>query len=236
MGIVRMGPPDELIEKLTKQFEIPNFVETGTYYGNTAISASKIFNKVITIEFSQDLYQKVKQKYESISNIEFLWGDSRIELEKVVQQLNHSSLFWLDAHWSGGLTYGEVDQCPLIEEIKIINQSPLEHFIFIDDARLFLSPPQPPHKIEQWSNISDIIHALKSSQTERYIVIIEDVIIAVPIKAKSLVAEYCQTVNDKLWQEFGRSSFSKGINLIKLDINNQFNRLKEFVKKTIKNN
>jgi len=34
--------------------------------------------------------------------------------------------------------------------------------------------------------------------------VIEDTIIAVPSEAKSLVASYCQEVNTKAWEEYGK--------------------------------
>lgn len=221
MGLVRMGPPDELIVKLTQEFEIPNFVETGTYQGGTAIWASKHFNNVLTIEYSQKLYEEAIKRFNHIHNIEFLFGDSRTELSQLINRLKCPSIFWLDAHWSGGLTYGDNDQCPLVEEVNIINSSEFDNFILIDDARLFTSPPQPPHKIEQWPDITTVIDALHSKDN-RYIVIIEDVIIAVPSFAKKTVAQYCQAVNTKAWEEYGKqlktSSLKKGIQLISQDL------------------
>lgn len=214
MGIVKMGPPAELIATLAEEFRVPNFIETGTYYGNTAVWASKIFESVYTIEYSSSLYEQAKEKYRDFNNIIFLSGDSRRELEKLINSVKQSTIFWLDAHWSGGSTYGQSDQCPLIEEIKIINSSTSDNYIFIDDARLFTSPPQPPHNIEQWPNIVEVLNALKNTEKPRYIVIIEDVIIAVPTFAKSTVSVYCQTVNSKLWQEYAKSNLEKGIDLI----------------------
>jgi hypothetical protein len=223
MGIIRMGLPTELITRLAKQFNVKNFIETGTYYGGTAIWASKKFEKVLTIEYSQEIYNNVSNQHKSIENIKFLFGDSREKLKKLINELDSSSIFWLDAHWSGGLTYGDNDQCPLIEEINIINCAKNEHFILIDDARLFTSPPQPPHKIEHWPHISEVISALKSKSNEKYIVIIEDVIIAVPNFAKPVVSAYCQRINAKNWEEYGKmqrkSNLQKGVDLIVADIN-----------------
>lgn len=232
MGIIRMGVPTDLVTQLSLQFNIKNFIETGTYYAETAVWASKFFHKVVTTEYSQDLYEIVKTKYKDIANIEFLFGDSRIQLNEIFQRLDNSAIVWLDAHWSGGATYGENDQCPLIEEINIINSSQFDHFILIDDARLFTSAPQPPQKIDQWPNISQVIDALRVKSNDRYIVIIEDVIIAVPNFAKPLLANYCQNVNDKAWKEYGdscrKSNISKGLELIIEDISF---RIKSFVKK-----
>jgi FkbM family methyltransferase len=192
MGIVRMGPPTEIIYKLKEVYGINNFIETGTYQGHTAYWASQLFEQVFTIEYSQDIYQKVTEKYGHIKNIDFLYGDTRNLLQNTLSKLESPSLFWLDAHWSGGITYGESDECPLLAEIEIINRSDCEHFIFIDDARLFLSPPPPPHLPQQWPDISAILNLLNSVKNSRHIVIVDDVIIAVPVSAKELIVRYCQ--------------------------------------------
>lgn len=91
----------------------------------------------------------------------------------------------------------------------------------IDDARLFTSPPQPPHIIDQWPSIDMVIDTLKEKSKDKYIVIIEDVIIAVPNLAKDTLASYCQEVNDKAWNAHGQqqkinrmSKLKQGIMLI----------------------
>jgi len=237
MGIVRMGVPTELVSQLAIQFDVKNFVETGTYYGDTAIWASKNFENVTTIEYSQELYNQTKIKCQNIVNINFLFGDSRIQLDKLIASLDSPAIFWLDAHWSGGLTYGENDQCPLLEEINIINNSQFEHFILIDDARLFTSTPQPPQRIDQWPNISETVDALRLKSSDKYIVIIEDVIIAVPAFAKSLLANYCQNVNAKAWEEYGKlhskSNFQKGLELLSIDMKIRFKSLESKIKNRI---
>jgi hypothetical protein len=223
MGIIRMGAPTDLILELGSQFKVKNFVETGTFLGATAYWASQQFDRVITIEFSQQLYDDAIVKYKNTQNIEFLFGHSKTKLNELVNKLDGASIFWLDAHWSGGLTYGENDECPLIEEIDIINSSQVDHFILIDDARLFTAPPQSPHKVEHWPNISEVIDALRSKFPDKYIVIIDDVIIAVPSSAKPLVANYCQELNNKVWQEYqilqNKADLQKGFDLIAADVN-----------------
>lgn len=237
-----MGPPTKLIRQLATEFAIENFVETGTAYGGTALWASEHFKKVFTIEYCQEIYEQTVGKFGHITNIKFLQGDSRTEVTKIVQQLDGASFFWLDAHWSGGITYGENDECPLLEELSIINKSSFENFILIDDARLFTSPPMPPHRIEQWPDITTVLNALHSGEKERYIVIIEDVIIAVPKIAKPIVAKYCQEVNAKAWVEFDKQvntpKYKKGIELISQDLKEQIGRIKRIktrFSKVIKN-
>lgn len=218
MGIFRMGPPEDLISRLQQAFKLENFVETGTYRGDTSAWAATFFNAVYTIEYSKELHEQAKAVHASLKNVHFLWGDSRSKLEELLPHLQGDALFWLDAHWSGGETYGEEDQCPLIDEIITINKYNPNGYILIDDARLFTSPPQPPHRLEYWPDITQILNTLHQSSVDKYVVIIEDVIIAVPTTAKQVVAQYCQEVNQRLWEEYGQqqslSNFQKGVRLI----------------------
>ena len=210
MGIIRVGPPTELITKLAVEFNLENFIETGTFKGNTAAWASQYFQNVFTIEFFQELYQAAANKFQHLNNIKFIFGDSRIELSKLVERLENPSLFWLDAHWCGSSssTYGEQDRCPLIEEINIINSSKVDNFIFIDDARFFMSVPGGP---QQWPDITAVIKALNSGNSGRFIVITEDVIIAVPISAQTTVAQYSKEVYARDWAKRKKKSKSSKI-------------------------
>ncbi len=222
MGIVRMGPPTELMLELKHRYELSDFIETGTYHGGTAAWAASHFDNVTSIEYSREIYEEAVGKHGNIQNINFIFGDSRSALKTIVAELTRPAIFWLDSHWSGGKTYGENDECPLIEEIRAINVSKSPHFLFIDDARLFTSPPPLPHRKEQWPSIDEIIEALKSGNHKYYIVVIEDVIIAVPGYAKEAVASYCQDINTKAWEEYGKrlneSAIKQGYKLISLGL------------------
>ena len=57
MGLIRMGPPQQLIADLARRFSIEDFVETGTYQGGTALWASGVFKRVLTIEKSDQLHR-----------------------------------------------------------------------------------------------------------------------------------------------------------------------------------
>jgi len=69
MGIIRPGPPIDIILKLKETYGIKRFIETGSYIGDTAYWASKIFEQVITIEFLKNFYDQVIEKYAHIPNI-----------------------------------------------------------------------------------------------------------------------------------------------------------------------
>jgi len=199
MGSIRQGPPAGLIDELRMAYQIRFFVETGTFIGNTAYWASQNFERVFTVEFAEAIYRRATERYGHVDNISFLYGHSREKLQTIVSQLDAPALFWLDAHWSGGQTYGERDECPVLDEIAIINRSGRDSYILIDDARLFLSPPPLPHRADQWPDLGAVIGAL-SAAGDRYIVVVEDVIVAVPPAAKPLVQRYCQAVNTAAWE------------------------------------
>ena len=193
MGVHQTGSPKELITTLQQQHGIQSFVESGTYYGETAIWASDLFDSVVTIERSEEIFQKIDKAQHP--GIQFICGDTRQTLQKIVPALPRPALFWLDAHWSGGQTYGAQDECPLLGELEIINAALPEHFLLIDDARFFLSPPPLPHRPEQWPGITEIVLALQASH-RRYVVIINDVIVAVPLRARETVIDYCRHVTE----------------------------------------
>ncbi|BDZ73130.1 hypothetical protein GCM10025856_08490 [Methylophaga marina] len=159
MGLVNFGIPDRETEYLKSALNLNVFVEGGTYRGGTAQKMSHTFNKVITIEKSDAMYEQAKEKLSSIENITMLKGDTREHLHHILKE-NDNILFWLDAHWSGGETYGENDECPLISELEIIFSYEKNHVILVDDARCFLSPPPKPHNYNNWPSLIDIMHVL----------------------------------------------------------------------------
>ena len=192
MGIRRMGPPDDLVLQIRKVLGMKYFIETGTFRGDTAKWASNHFEKVITIENSQEIYKETNGRLSRIRNIDFRFGHTIEQLGKIVPALDSAGIFWLDAHWCGGASYGRHDECPILEEIHIVNGADYPHCILVDDARLFMEPPPYPHSIESWPDITTLLGVLNEKKG-RYTVIRDDVIIAVPESAKAVVQEYCRT-------------------------------------------
>ncbi len=189
-----MGVPEELALDLSRECGIHCFIETGTFHGGTTSWAASHFQTVHTIEYSREIFDKTAAKLEALSNVKFHFGDSRtVLLEKIPASLG-PCLFWLDAHWCSGSTYGRDDQCPLLEELKLINEKYAGSFLLIDDARLFVAAPPTDHIENQWPTLFDIIDTLRLSNEARHIAIFEDVIIIVPMSAKFIVDRYCRSV------------------------------------------
>lgn len=221
MGIVRMGIPDDFVLALKNHTSVETFIEAGTFHGGTAIWAASHFNQVFTIEFSESIYQQTKPKLATYPNIYPFYGDSRTVLAEIMPQLTAPALFWLDSHWSGGDTYGATDECPLIEELRIICQSNHAHMILIDDARFFLAPPPLPHALEQWPTMAEIIAEIQSSQYRYYIVVLDDVIIAVPWAQHAFVAAYSQMITTQSWKMYGKRR-RKAVMLPRFDLIKRF--------------
>jgi hypothetical protein len=193
MGNVSFGAPRNIIEKIRTSFNVNTFVETGTYMGGTAAWASEHFDQVFTIEGSADYHRQAQERLTGKRNIEFLLGDSRRMLGEVVSRLGDKpALFWLDAHWMPG-SFGETHECPLLEEITAIQQSGTEHFLLIDDARLFLAPPPLPHRARDWPDITAVLSSLNTSAcSTTYTVIYNDVIVSLPSFTRKTMESFYQ--------------------------------------------
>lgn len=178
MGQVNFGVPADEVMFLQNKLNLQVFVEGGTYKGWTAKNMSKQFQKVYTIEKSDVMFNIAKKNLEEVENVTMYQGDTREYLHHILKE-NDNILFWLDAHWSGGETYGEEDECPLIKELEIIFEHQKNQVILIDDARLFLAPPPSPHDYKNWPSM----HAISKAIPESWDLIeYEDVIYIFPEK------------------------------------------------------
>ena len=201
MGIVRCGIPQELTLTLHTIFGIEDFIETGTFLGGTSAWAADFFKRVVTVEAAPHLHAEASKRHAAKQNIRFLLGDSRQAMTDLVPQLTKPALFWLDGHWSCEDTAGEGDECPLMDELAVLARSPVQHFVLIDDARLFAAPPPAPLDMSQWPTLDQVMDGLRAGGKQPYIVLIEDVIVAVPQRAKPIVAAYCRREKDPAWND-----------------------------------
>lgn len=133
--------------------KIPICVETGTHRGwGTKVWAS-FFNKVFTIELSEELFKFCLNTYD-LANVKFLQGSSCEVLQNIINDTTDPYFLFLDAHGSGGDTtydksvgrYGS----PVIQEIEAVEKN-LPQFIVVDDLSDFLeiSSYPNPEKIKE---------------------------------------------------------------------------------------
>ena len=196
---VSRGIPRDLVLALRDASGAAAFVETGTYKGGTARWAGEQFDQVFTIEKSPQLHAAAKAEGTHQPNVDYLLGDSSEVMPGVVSKLSGPSVFWLDGHFSGDETAGADNECPAIDEIAAISESAHQHFVFVDDARLFLSTPPSAHKRGDWPSLIDVIDALRKLKGNPHIVVIVDIIIAVPATHRLLLEDWCVALNDQAW-------------------------------------
>ena len=134
--------PQFVKEKVFIKYGIPNvqWVETGTYLGVTSDFLAKNFSNVYSIEPEKGLYENAVKKFFG-RNINFFNDVSETVLPKLLPTLNGDCNFWLDGHYSAGITFKGNKDCPVEDELNAI-QDNLGNFkkltILIDDVRCFL--------------------------------------------------------------------------------------------------
>jgi hypothetical protein len=112
------------------------FIETGVGVGagvQRALDAG--FRRIVSIEAYPEVLELARQKFAGDSRVEFVLGDSTVELERVLAGVAEPALFWLDAHfrwWPGSA--GLANPCPLLIELEAISRHPIKtHTILVDD-------------------------------------------------------------------------------------------------------
>ena len=135
----------EVINSYRVKYSINQFVETGTFLGDTIEYFKNSFTKLISIELAADLAERARKRFEKDEQVTILSGDSGKILKEMVKSFSEPILFWLDGHYSSEFFLGEeyiktarIDiDTPIKEELLAILASEFDHFILIDDARLF---------------------------------------------------------------------------------------------------
>ena len=133
------------IRKYAERFGIRIFIETGTYYGDMVYAMKDCFDQLYSIELSKELYNLANKRFSNDRNVAIIHGDSGVELGKLVERITEPALFWLDGHYSGGITANGEGDTPIYKElIHIFNANRSKDVIIIDDARYFGNDPSYP--------------------------------------------------------------------------------------------
>lgn len=169
-------------KKLKEDFNISIFVETGTASGITTAQAAQVFDEVHSIELSKELYDACVLKFKDTKNVILYNGDSAKIFPKILPNLKHGKiLFWLDGHWSGGITArGDLDT-PIMLELEAIKKSGLnQSFIMIDDIRIFSTRINNKYLygFKDYPFVDDVATLLNSINADYSVALIGDILCA----------------------------------------------------------
>ncbi len=142
-GQGRPVPPPAVYKQDTlraygRRFGLAVFIETGTYFGDTVRAVKDQFRRLYSVELSTDLARLARARFRGDPHITILRGDSETVLPGILAGVQEPCLFWLDGHYSEGVTALGRHATPILTELETIFAHPVKgHVILIDDARLF---------------------------------------------------------------------------------------------------
>lgn len=143
------SPPPDIIKKIHligTLNKLPRentvFIETGTYLGTTAKLIAELGYKVYTIELSEELHRQAQPLLEPLG-VTCLQGDSGSILKDLLADMSAATnlLFWLDGHYSGGVTSKGSSDTPITRELfaieNHIKRMDADIIVKVDDIREF---------------------------------------------------------------------------------------------------
>jgi hypothetical protein len=172
----KSGPvPHQIKVKLIKSrlanLSSPVFVETGTYLGDTVAAVQGMCAQIISIEVDPKLCASARRRFVDKEHISILEGDCLEVFPQILHMLKRPAVFWLDAHYSGGITgRGKVDD-PILISLAHLKTHPITHAVLVDDARTFDGRDSRPALI-------DVFEALRDIDPDYRLSVFHDVIIA----------------------------------------------------------
>ncbi len=132
------------IAKYQQKYQLSTLIETGTYLGDMVDAKKDKFKEIVSIELSPDLAKMAQKRFQNQPHISIVSGDSATSLKEITANLNNPALFWLDGHYSGGITAKGGTDCPIFGELDAIFSHNQNHIILIDDARYFIGEGDYP--------------------------------------------------------------------------------------------
>lgn len=157
------------IRKYKEEYQFNLLIETGTYLGDMVEAQRNHFREVYSIELGEDLYKNAVKRFEPYSNVKIIHGDSGAVLRSLVPKIKEPVLFWLDGHYSAGITAKGNKSTPIFEELESILNAEFIHGILIDDARLFVGQNDYP-------SIDELAAFVTGKDSSRQLTVSDDII------------------------------------------------------------
>lgn len=138
-----LPPPHQVKQKAIREYaekyHVGTLVETGTFMGDMVEAQRRNFKEIFSIELSPELWNNAIKRFKTAPEVKILQGNSGVVLHQIMAGMDSPALFWLDGHFSAGITARGDKDCPIYEELEaIFSYSKQDHIILVDDARLFV--------------------------------------------------------------------------------------------------
>ena len=170
------GIKQGVVKEYARTYQCRIFFETGTYLGDMIQAVKNDFRHIYSVELSEPLYRQAQLRFKKNHHINLLQGDSDKMIKETLKQIGEPCLFWLDAHYSGGITAKGNKHTPIIEEINaILKHSIKDHVILIDDARMFVGKDGYPELSELKETIAMLRPKLNIAVEKDIIRIVKEV-------------------------------------------------------------
>lgn len=150
-----------------------NLVETGTYLGDTSWEYRNDFMRIDSIEVEPYLYEQATHRFRGMPHVTIHLGDSGSVLPSVIPTLQGKTLYWLDGHYSAGITGAGESHCPVVAELEAIFTLSKDSFVIvIDDARCFGTDPAYPTIGAIQTQVASLSHSRAAITVENDMIII----------------------------------------------------------------
>jgi hypothetical protein len=121
------------------------WVESGTYMGDTTSVLAKVAKVVYSIEPELTLFSKAEEKFRNTSNVKIIKGLSEDVFPELLPTISGDICFWLDGHYSEGITFKGPQDTPIMDELAVIGGNIAKTskiVVMVDDIRCF-DPKNP---------------------------------------------------------------------------------------------
>jgi len=171
----RPAPPPQfvkqrIVKEYARRFRIDTLIETGTYLGDMVAACRNDFDRIFSVEVDGRLYELARERFRNFGHISIIQGDSGDILPGLLDGITEPCLFWLDGHYSEGITGKGRTETPIVREIEcIMDHGVGGHVILIDDARCFTGHNDYPA-------IQELQQMLAARRPDRALEIKDDII------------------------------------------------------------
>lgn len=168
-----------IVKEYQKRFGLRTLVETGTFAGGMIEAVAGEFERIYSIELSDEWHARAVKRFRNLPHVTLLHGDSGVRLRDVLAELSTPALFWLDAHYSGPVTARGAVDSPIVRELETIRDHPIRgHVVLIDDMRDFQGTGGYP-------SVNDLLAWIREADAGAQVEVRDDILRWGPVRART---------------------------------------------------